>query len=343
MMVAALLGVLGGIVAIAVDLGSFTAERRDLQNAADAIALAASRELPNQDAARNVAEDWAEKNGVAVADMTLTFVAQNPPGEPNPKVIVELARDHEFVFARLVGITSAEVGASAASIKTSAAGGSGVVPLSVTEEQLLNVGYGDLATLKYDAQNIEQGNTSPIRIDNPGSGNCTTTDNWCTGVVNGSENTVCASGADPTYCTGPSTVQTETGNKVGGTRSAINDRMERTDIHCDEFAETFEDDPTTTDPDAYHIITECNPFLAGGYESGRVLIIPVIETLCNGACTVTIVDFALFFLEGFESPNSCTGNECELVGRFVRVNQNVGLLAGTFNPEASNTFVRLVN
>jgi len=31
-----------------------------------------------------------------------------------------------------------------------------------------------------------------------------------------------------------------------------------------------------------------------------------------------------------------------VIGRLVRVHQNVGMLAGTFDPTAFNTFVRLV-
>ena len=51
--------------------------------------------------------------------------------------------------------------------------------------------------------------------------------------------------------------------------------------------------------------------------------------------------FALFFLERV-GDDGCTGNDCEIVGRFVTVNQNVGLLAGTFDEDSYNRFVRLV-
>ena len=79
----------------------------------------------------------------------------------------------------------------------------------------------------------------------------------------------------------------------------------------------------------------------GGSDSARILIVPVIDELCNGSCEVTIVEFALFYLEGFG--NGCgQGNECEVVGTFVRVNQNIGLLAGTFDADSFNNFVRLV-
>lgn len=342
-LVAALFAVFGGMAAIAIDLGSYMAERRDLQNAADAIALAASQDLPNSAAAQSAATQWAANNDIDLSTMTVSIIPQSLPSEPNPKVRVEIEREHTFTFARLIGIESAPVGASAAAIRTTPAGGDGVVPLSVTIDALEGATYGELVVLKYDAQNIEQGNTSPIRIDGPGSGNCSSTDNYCRGIIEGSTNVVCAAGTDDTYCDGPSVVNTETGNKVGGTREAINARIALTDVQCDEFTEVLEDDPTTGDSSFYRISQECNPFLPGGFDSGRVLVIPVIDGLCNGSCSVTIVKFALFYLEGFETGNSCTGNQCEIIGRFVRVNQNVGLLAGTFNQDAENLFVRLVD
>ena len=121
-LVAGLLAVFGGMTAVAVDLGSFSADRRDHQNYADAIALAASLELPDAAAARAVADEWALKNGIDPSDMTVEIIQQSLPDEPNPKVRVEVEGDHEFTFARLIGINSATVRASAAAIKTSAAG-----------------------------------------------------------------------------------------------------------------------------------------------------------------------------------------------------------------------------
>lgn len=341
-MVAGLLAVFGGMTAVAVDLGSFMADRRDHQNYADAIALAASLELPDAGAARAVADEWALKNGIAPSDMTVEIIQQSLPDEPNPKVRVEVQGEHGFTFARLIGIKSATVRASAAAIKTSAAGGDGIIPLSVTQDALLGVAYGEEVVLKYDATDIFAGNTSPIRIDGPGVGNCINSGLFCSGVKFGSETVVCAEGADPTYCDGPTTVDTQTGNIIGAINNAISYRLNETDPLCSEFTQVFEDDPTTDEPGVYRIVQECNPYLEGSYESLRVLIVPVIDQLCNGSCEVTIVDFALFFLEGFADGDCRTGIECEVVGRFVKVNQNVGLLAGTFNPQASNVFVRLV-
>ncbi len=90
-----------------------------------------------------------------------------------------------------------------------------MVPLSVTVEALSGAAPGDQVVLKYDATNILEGNTSPIRIDGPGGGNCNFNNQFCTGVKFGSENTICAQGADTTYCSGETTAQTQPGNLLG--------------------------------------------------------------------------------------------------------------------------------
>jgi hypothetical protein len=346
-LVAALLAVIGGMAALAIDFSSYAADHRELQNDADAMALAASLDLPSSSAAIAAAESWAAKNNIEGYEIEDVEIIPQGTGEPNPRVRVTLRREHEFTFARLIGISSADVVTSAAAIKTSAAGGDGVVPFSVTAAAMNSVNVGDEVVLKYDSDNIQNGNTSPIRIDGSGNGNCNSSDRYCDGVKFGSESAVCAQGADPTYCDGPSVVDTQTGNLIGGTRRAIQYRLDNTDAHCDEFDEVFTDDdgsgpPDQNDDGIYRLANDCNPFTEGGYDSLRVLIVPIIGDLCNGSCEVTIEDFGLFFLEGFANGSRCTGNDCEIIGRFVRVNQNIGLLAGTFDPDSANSFVRLV-
>src|SRR3990172_1371779 len=170
-LVALFMGVLLGMVATAIDLGAFLADRRDMQNAADAIALAASQELPDEDEVQQAANEWALNNDIDPATMTVTITQQNLPTEPNPKVRVQLVDDHGFIFAKAIGIAEADITVAAAAIRTSPAGGDGIIPLSITEQALNGIVYGAEVVLKYDANNIDQGNTSPIRIDNPGSGN----------------------------------------------------------------------------------------------------------------------------------------------------------------------------
>lgn len=337
--------IMTGSAALAIDVGSYMSHRRSLQNAVDAIALAASLNLPVGDSAHAAANEWANKNGVDINSMTITITQQNLPSEPNPKVTIEIEVDHDLTFARVLGLDSADISVTATAIITSPAGGAGVSPLSVSEEALAGATLGDEVVLKYDANNISQGNTSPIRIDGPGSGNCGSSDNYCSGLMNGGESVICAQGADTTYCDGASVVDTEPGNKIGATRTAINWRLESTEEQCSEFEGdhgVFEDDPTTNEQGVYRIKPDCNPFVNSKYDSHRVMIIPIIDELCNGSCEVTITGFALFFLERVGDAG-CSGNDCEIVGRFVTVNQNVGLLAGTYDEDSYNKFVRLVS
>lgn len=330
---ALLLPMLLGMAALAVDLGNYASERRSLQNSADSIALAASRDLP--DAAQAVAsgQAWAAKNGVAAGAVTIT-VTQASTGNPNPKVTVDVRKKHGFVFGRVIGISSRNVGAHAVAIKTSPGGLAGVSPWSVLQSAEQAAQPGSLVTLKYDANNPTTGNFGIIQIDGSGSSV------YLHSVENRSGSLVCAQGA--TGCTDTSPVCTfdvcpsETGNKVGPTRNGVDYLMSTADPHCDTFAEVFSG-PVNGQ---YTLNTQCNPWLDGSYPSPRVIIIPVINSLCNGSCSVTVVSFALFWLEGYQA-GACTGNSCEIQGRFVNADINVNALAGVYDPNSSIHFVRL--
>lgn len=324
-----LLAVILGSTAFAIDVGSYATDRRDLQNAADAIALAASQELPNQDAATAKAQAWATKNDIPLADMTLTFTAQNPPSQPNPKVKVSLQRNHTFHFAPVIGINNANVQASAAAIRTSPGGSTGLVPWSVTQPVLNLVPPGQTTVLKYDSTGGGNGNFGAVRIDGSGANVYRDT------VEFGSNNGLCATGV--TGCPFASVVSTETGNMVGPTRTAVDYLMANTATSCDAWAEVtlIAGGKTTLDP-------ACNPFIAGGNPASlRIIVIPVIASLCGGNCNVTITQFALFFVEGYAA-GGCSGNHCNIQGRFINSNTNYGAQVGVFGANTLAHFVRLV-
>jgi Flp pilus assembly protein TadG len=87
---ALLIPVLLGMAAIAVDVGSYADDKRNLQNAADAIALAASRDMctpdphdcSNTSAALATADAYAAKNNIDTSIMTVSFLG----GSTAPKV-----------------------------------------------------------------------------------------------------------------------------------------------------------------------------------------------------------------------------------------------------------------
>ncbi len=331
-LMALVLPVLLGMTALAVDIGGYATERRDLQNAADSIALAAAQELPDEAAAQAVADTWASNNNIDPGDVTVT-ITQAGGGEPNPKVRVVIDREHEFSFARVLGIDSAAVGAVAAGIKTSPGGSGDVVPWAVLESHQLSTPPGDLIVLKYDSDNVSNGNFGAIRLDGNGSSVYNDT------IIAGSTSVICAEGVPGCTETSPVCVdgvcQSQTGNMVGSTRTGVNWLMNNTSSQCDEFGEVF-DGPAGGE---YTVKNECNPYLDGSYQNERLIVVPIIEALCNGSCSLTVVSFGLFWLEGYQG--SCTGNDCEVVGRFINAELTTNALTGVYDPNSSLHFARL--
>lgn len=361
MIAAGLLPVLLGMTGLAVDVGSYMSERRQLQNAADSIALAGAQELPDEDAARDIAEQWAANNDVAIDDVTIEIDTSGSI----PEVAVRITRPHRFAFMRVLGIDQRDVGARATAVKVSFGGGSGIVPWSVTQATVDASPNGDIIVMKYDATGANIGNFGAIRID--GSGSSTYEDS----ATFGSSTTACAvsaaqcvkgscPGSYPEVCaeTSPSCdgpeCTPETGNMIGATRDAVDYRLDYT---CDasnpcgaQSCDTFEDAFGTPDSNGkYNLNPNCNPWTDGpgkctsatDYCSRRVIIIPVVDTFGTGASDpAEIQRFALVFLEGYED-GKCQGDSCEIKGRFVQADITTNALAGVYDEDALIHFTRL--
>ncbi len=72
------LGVLMGIMALVIDGGMAFQQRRSLQNAVDAAALAGARELPADPALAEVnARTWAASNGITEADELVVEISSS--------------------------------------------------------------------------------------------------------------------------------------------------------------------------------------------------------------------------------------------------------------------------
>jgi len=356
MVFALLIPILGGMAGMAVDLGGWASDRRALQNAADSMALAAAQELPDAAKAQTIGATWATKNGIDPTQFTISVTG----GDVSPKVTVTVNRSHNFAFLRMLGVNSGNVGARAAAVKVSVGGNSGVVPWAVTSDTV-NVALGGnnvspVITLKYDATGANTGNFGAIRIDGSGASTyeadakygsnsyvCAVTAPSCVaGACPGHYPDICAETAP--QCDGP-ICNPETGNMTNPTQRAVDFRMNNTISSCNEFGEAF----PTTDPDTgvYQLSQACNPWVNGaGYCatatspcSRRVIIIPIVDDFGNGQSTVTFQRFALVWLEGYTG--NCTGNDCEILGRFVRADVTMNALAGTYDPGAQIHFVKL--
>jgi len=343
-----LLPVLLGMVAMAVDIGNYASDRRTLQNAADAIAMAAVQELPDTGEALAVADAWALKNGIDPDHMKVSFSGTGGSGGSVPKVVVEITRPHEFAFARIVGVDSADVSARAAATRSSYGGGGQIVPWAVLDSIVEAANNGELITMKYDANNANNGNFGAIRIDGDGS------KVYEEEIKYGSDSSLCAistPGCDPAGCPGQypdgcaetapecdgPNCKPKTGNMVGPTADGVDYRMNNTTTACDTFEEAFSKDASGN----YRMSTECNPWLEGNEDSLRIIIIPIVDSFGNGSSDdMEVQGFALMYLEGYEK-NKCKGNQCEVKGRFIKNAVTVPGLTGVYDPSAPLQVSRL--
>ncbi len=106
---ALLLVVLLGITSFTVDVGYLQWQKRELQNTADAAALAAAQDLPDASVAVATAEDYALAHGVTIAETTVN----TPYNGDSYKVEVISTRDVPRLFSRIWGNTDIAVSARA--------------------------------------------------------------------------------------------------------------------------------------------------------------------------------------------------------------------------------------
>ena len=107
------------VAALVVDLGQVTVTQGQLQNAADAAALAAAKSLPDETTAKSAATQYAGLNGVDAANTTATTPYK---GSAN-KIEVVCTRTVQYTFARVIGFKSTVVTARAVAEKTGMSGG----------------------------------------------------------------------------------------------------------------------------------------------------------------------------------------------------------------------------
>ncbi len=325
-----------GFSALAIDIGSLAHDKRDLQNAADAMALAGAIDLPNQEAAVASATQWAAKNGVQPDQIESISVEQQSSGHPNPQITVRLQRQHDYQLAPVIGVDSADLTATATAIKTSPGGSDGVVPWAVLQSEIDDAGVGGEVTLKYDSTGGDNGDFGGMAIDGTGSST------YRQEIEHGSQTTVCSAPAVALGCvdTAPECHDgeclTEPGNMTGPTRTGVDYRINNTSTSCDTFDKVF----TANEAGGYSIVQQCNPFVEDSLPSLRVVIVPIVDDLCGGRCYVTVNGFALFFLEGY-GDGGCTGNHCEVKGRFVKSEITTGAVKGVYDAASLIHFIQL--
>ena len=129
------IALLCGIAALVVDIGQVTVTQGQLQNAADAAALAAAKSLPDATTAKSAAKQYASLNGVDAANTTATTPYK---GSAN-KIEVVCTKTVQYTFARVIGFSSKVISARAVAEKSNASGAFGYALFSGGVNSLLGL------------------------------------------------------------------------------------------------------------------------------------------------------------------------------------------------------------
>jgi hypothetical protein len=158
-----------GMAALVLDVGSWFRAQRATQAAADAAALAAAQALPESTSQAGVlAASYVGKNGAGTS--TVTFSTKLLP---NDTVKVRVERDAPGFFAKLFGVDSVDVGASAVARSGAIDRARYAAPIAVDERHPLLTGddcpcFGEPTTL--DLEKVGPGAFRLLNLDDSHGG-----------------------------------------------------------------------------------------------------------------------------------------------------------------------------
>lgn len=285
-LLAVLMPVILGVQALTIDATRMFVERRELQNATDAAAMAAVVYLPTSDPAvlvlaRETAVTYAGLNGVQIAGTDVVF---STVVQPNDRVQVRAETDVLFAFARTFGLTSGEVASTSSAQVGQVEGIQGVLPLAVTPPVGgLQMGQAYCLSLRTSGNpnacpNLLRADFDAMDIDDSGSSSANI---YRERIASGSL-TVVHLGDVRGF---------STGNMNTPTRQGFEDRLAG---NTDQFSQVvqFVDG-------RYRVLNWANPHIG---------LIPMVDNPTSS--TARVLGFAVFFIES----NPGSGN---VVGRFI--------------------------
>ena len=355
--------------ALAIDVGQFLHTRTNLQADVDAMALGGAQKLCGTATCSTTAISWANDlrgpNDVTSAEAAarVSTDCDGNPIEDNDKITATATRNNSSFLAQIVGFTGADIYACATAGKFALGGAAGLVPFGIEEQCLGNADVGESYTLKFDSDtevanglcDSGKGNYAALGIDASGAGpGCSSgagTDDElqfkraiCFGANRGicavsviscngeADDDNCASAPVPAY-----QICTEPGNMTGPIKDGVSFRMSNTSTQCDTWEEVV-------DADTDSLLPICDPWVPGGPSSLRVIMIPVVTGLWGdgGTHKVTVVSFAVFFLETFVEKD-CKGSDCDIRGRFIKTTMHTGGLGyAELDEDSAVTVIKLI-
>jgi Flp pilus assembly protein TadG len=268
------LPVIVGVLTLVMDVGNLYYNQVSMQVAADSGVLAGALYLPSYPSqAVSVAEDYAGRNGIKAGEIVSCTVSPD-----NKTVLITTSRNLPCFFCRVLGEgtahadtapstettsgTGIKVGASALIVPIKAA--TGVVPIGLNSGTNLN--FGNVVQLKQGQ--VGPGNWSPLALGGTGA------DNYRTNVQNGYPGSVSVGDS----------LQTETGNMVGPTNQAFQDRIS---MGNNQFSTGTFQNHDLNDP--------------------RVMLIPIVDfSNINGSSQVPMKGFAMMWIVSVSGQGTIT-------------------------------------
>lgn len=280
-----------GVQMLVVDGARLFVERRALQNAADAAALAAAQYLPTTDPAllalaRSEAITFAAENGVTLSPADIEFTTDTTPFD---RVTVHTYGSAPFYFAPSIGINVGAVSSQGTAQLGVVGGMIGVMPWGAVAPSG-GFQFGEQYCLKLGSSggggvcdDHDQGNFHALDIDDSGTSSASIYRDL---IVNGSS-TVVRAGQIKDVVSGNMNGPTQQGTGCSGNSGRISG---------DDSA--F-DDVVQADGDSYRVLDWSNP---------RLVIIPRVEF--PDSQHALVLGFSAFFIE------ECASNGA-VIGRFI--------------------------
>jgi hypothetical protein len=302
--------------ALAIDISFFMRTKRDIQNSADAMALAGARDLPTTTIAADSAEEWGLYNDVHVAEITEIEFGHTCSGSAiSDTVTVSLKRNQETFFARILDMDALDLNVCATARKGVAAGGNGMMPFGFHHTDpypgsnpddvcyFYEIGGAENANLWNDPCVIKipkiddswgSGNSGPVRLDEGGEvGNFDADcDPGSSGAEEYAENI--KDGSECYYAIGD-TIRPKTGNMRGPTCDAFATKLAG---NTDTVAEVF-GSPTNG---VWGPVDQSSP---------RFGLVPIVTASTTGSSAdVEILGFITVYIE-----SACGGPGCNGTGQ----------------------------
>jgi len=322
---AAALVVVIGFTALAIDLGFMTHARREAQNDADAMALAAARELPDEASARDIAYLWADKNDVPSAEVTAVAFGATCSGRAvENTVTVRLRRTQTTFFAGVFGVGSGDVNVCATARAGVAGAGDELMPFGFFRDDPFGTAndpnnpdvchmqeadgttnpslWGQPCLIKIAKEGANQwsgGNAGPVRMDEGEPAGSDNYDGDCN--VDGSGASFYEGNIEhgsACYYAKEDDLRPKPGNMPGPTCSALDDKI---GANSDALTDVF----GGLDGGVYTIVDKSSP---------RFGLLPIVTVSGSGSSTnVTIKGFITVYIQEWcGNVNNPTGDpECD--------------------------------